>query len=701
MPRPPSLARLASITLTLMLAAPALHAAPPDRLWHGAAYYPELWPETEITRDIAEMKRVGINLVRIGEFAWSKMEPDEGRIDLSFFRRVMDRMHEAGIAVVLCTPTATPPVWLTHGHPDRLFVDESGTPLIHGARQHVSTDHPAMRAATARIVEAMARELGHHPALVAWQIDNEFKCHVREDFNPAAIARWHSYLEKRYKTIDALNEAWGADIWSQRYQRFDQVPAPLKTPFLHNASLSTAYRLFTRESVAEYMEEQNAVIRRHSRAPITHNSNVGFGVNHERMTRDLDFASFDDYPSQPAWRHFVFQSDVYRAAIPGRPFWVMETSPSHNGWLGNNRETNHPVGFLRVEAVAAYALGGEAFNYWLWRQQRTGCELPHGAVIHSWGTPSVGWPEVEKVEAARRELEPLFTRSEPAPAEVAVTWSDRGRAMLETEALGATGHGDFRVGFHQLVTEWHYRLLDLGYPRDVRFEGASLDGLKLLITPAMPAVDESFLTRVRAWVEAGGVWIVAPITGTRTVEHTAQTEAGLGGVEALAGVETVYGFPVNRTGARGTAFHLRADLGGWCMALRPVDATTRVVGKIEGGAADGLAWITERPVGRGLVVVIGAEALDEKGSTPVLDRLVEHYAERAGLARLVEHPPGLLVAPRVQRDGRRLLVLLNMEGRPVEATLKVAATDALADNAAVPAGPVSLEPYSYRVLTLP
>ena len=271
------------------------------KLYHGACYYPELWPESDIDRDIAEMKRVGLNVVRLGEFAWSAIEPDEGAVSFDFFARVLDRLHAAGLDVVFCTPTPTPPIWLTHGHPERCFVDAEGRTMMHGARQHASYEHPEVRAACLRVVEALAAALGRHPAIIAWQIDNEFKCHVGEDFSAAAVAHWHRWLERRFGTIDALNAAWGTEIWSERYQRFEQVPAPGRTPFLHNASLSTAYRMFSRESIADFMDAQSAAIRRHSSAPITHNFGLGFSVNFERMCERLDFASFDDYPDRDHW----------------------------------------------------------------------------------------------------------------------------------------------------------------------------------------------------------------------------------------------------------------------------------------------------------------------------------------------------------------------------------------------------------------
>lgn len=678
-------------------------AAPaPAQLYHGAAYYPELWPEEQIPRDLAEMKKLGLNVVRIGEFAWSKMEPDEGKIDLSFFRRVMDQCHALDLKVVLCTPTATPPIWLVDGHPERLFVDSTGTPLIHGARQHVSTDHPAMRAASARIVEAMARELGRHPALIAWQIDNEFKCHVGEDFSPASIERWHAYLRQRYGTIERLNTAWGTEIWSQRYQRFEQVPAPLKTPFLHNPSLTTAFAMFARESIATFMEEQNAIIRRHSAAPITHNFHVAFRVNLERMLTDLDFASFDDYPNAADWHRITLQCDFFRSTKPQRPFWVMETSPAHNGRIGNNTGISHPPGFLRAEAISAYALGAEAFNYWLWRQQWSGAELPHAAVLQPWGAPSIGYAEVAAVEAARRELEPILKSSRPAPAEIALTWSDRGRVMLTTEALGFSSAAESRrVVYGEIIHTWYKRLLDLGYHREFRLEGQSLDGVKLLISPAMMAVDDAFLARAKAFVEAGGTWIVAPLTGTRTPEHTAPTDAGLGKLEALAGVETVYGFAATLTNTHGTAFGSTGEVTGWCMALRPRDAETKVLGTLKGGAADGLAFVTERAVGRGRIVVLSSDTLPPTNpeQDSIYVRVIQHYADAAGVTPLARKTNGVLIAPRVTHDGKKLFVAVNMTGERENLTLPAGAKDVLAQEP-VPAGKLWLPAYAYRVFAL-
>lgn len=670
------------------------------KLWHGVCYYPELWPEQDIDRDIVEMQKIGINMIRIGEFTWSTLEPEEGKISTAFLRKVMDKFHAAGIAVVFCTPTPTPPVWLTYGHSDRLFVNAEGETLIHGARQHASYEHPAVRSACFRIVEAIAKHLGNHPAVIAWQIDNEIKCHVAEDFSKSAIAAWHKWLKKRYGTIKRLNEEWGTHMWSTYYQSFEQIPAPLKTPFLHSASLSTAYRLFNRESIAEFVDQQSDIIRMYSNAPITHNTNPAFSVNHERLFKNLDFAAYDAYPSSKEWTSLVFRSDMYRAAKPGRPFWLMETSVSHNGWLGTHSPM-HPDGFLLAESVLVFGLGGEAINYWLWRQQRSGAEISHSAVMSSWFKPTTGYEQVKLVEAARKKLEPLMIGSQPLVPEIAVTWSDHARAMIETEPMDKDENLPATYG--GVIQLWHGFLFEQGYHREVRFEGASLEGLKLLITPAMPYVSEIFLQQVIAFVKTGGVWLIGPGTGTRAREHTIHTDAGMGMLDAVAGVETEYVFPLTATGITGTATNHTAankilNFTGWCAAVKATHSDTKVLGTLNSTLVPGTAFLTERTLGKGKVVLLSAHPTGDDGKTFIQD-LIKHYATELNVAEPFSVSQGTVICPRVDSQGKQLWVIVNMDGNGGTVTLPAKTRDALTGQALTTSN-LSLKPYEWRVLNV-
>ncbi|PLV38101.1 Beta-galactosidase YesZ [Bacillus subtilis subsp. subtilis] len=223
---------------------------------------------------------------------------------------------------------------------------------------------------------------------------------------------WHDWLKNRYGVIERLNEAWGTDVWSETYQTFEQVPQPGPAPFLHHASLSTMYQLFSMEMIASFADEQAKIIRCYSDAPITHNGSVMFSVDNERMFQNLDFASYDTYASQENASAFLLNCDLWRNLKQGRPFWILETSPSYAASLESSAYP-HADGYLQAEAVSSYALGSQGFCCWLWRQQRSGSEISHGSVLSAWGEPTIGYQNVLAVERARKESSLLFYRLNP------------------------------------------------------------------------------------------------------------------------------------------------------------------------------------------------------------------------------------------------------------------------------------------------
>ncbi|MFH5181386.1 beta-galactosidase [Paenibacillus sp. TAB 01] len=660
-----------------------------NKLYHGAAYYPELWNEQVMEQDIRVMKEAGINVARMGEFAWFTMEPEEGKIDIGFFVQVINKLYEHGIETVMCTPTPTPPIWFTHGHPERMYVDERGTVMGHGSRQHACTNNAYFRERAAIITEHIARAIGPLPGVIGWQLDNEFKAHVAECMCETCKNLWHDWLRERYGTVEQLNEAWGTHIWSEYYHSFEQVPQPGPAPFLHNSSLRTMYQLFSYEKIAEFADEQADIIRRYSDAPITHNSSVAFHVDNERLFRNLDFASFDTYVQYDNSPAYLINCDLFRNFKRGKDFWIMETSTSFSASL-ESYAMPHPQGYLRAEAVAAYALGAEAFCYWLWRQQRAGCEQPHGSVLSAWGKPTIGYASVLEVEQARKEIEAIMLSTRPAQAEVAMTYSDRSKAFLKTEPHRQLNH-------RGLVTAFYERILSLGLHRDVIPEGTELDGYKLLLTPFLHYLSDEFISRAEDFVEAGGVWVVGSLTGGRTEQHTIHADAALGKrLESLAGVETLYTYPMEGTGTRGHAFGVSAPLGLWSALFEPKEAS--VLGTAEGGLAPGAAFLTERAYGRGKIVMLGSMPTGEEGDA-LLKRLIEHYASEAGVSLRTDVTRGTVVAPR-NGDGFTIWVIVNMDGGGGRVTVPQAGTDALSGED-VPPGVLEIGAYGYRVLRFP
>ncbi|MBD8068692.1 beta-galactosidase [Bacillus sp. PS06] len=655
------------------------------KLYHGAAYYPELWTEEAIEQDIKLMLEAGINVARIGEFAWSTMEKEEGNIDLTFFANMIKRLNEHGIETVMCTPTPTPPIWLTHNHPERMHVDQEGNVMVHGSRQQICTNNPVFREKSAIITEEIAKAVGHFPEVIAWQLDNEFKCHVSECYCETCKSLWHQWLEEKYGTIDQLNEAWGTDIWSQYYHRFDQIPQPKKAPFLHNSSLRTMYQLFSFEKIAEFADEQAAIIRKYSSAPITHNSTTFFHVDNERIFENLDFASFDTYAEKSNFASYLFNNDLWRNLKKDRDYWIMETSPSHAASL-ESHSAPHPNGYLKAEAVAAYALGAEAFCYWLWRQQRSGCEQPHGSVISAWGKPTIGFENVQEVEAARKEIESIMLSTRPAQAEVAITYSDISRAFFITEPHRGLDYRSLMINFYE-------RVLSNGYHRDLIPEHSNLEGYKLLFTPFLHHVSSEYLDMATAFVEDGGVWVVGPLTGGRTENHTIHTDAALGAIEEIAGVETLYTYPMDGTESVGEFMNTEAPLSLWSAVFNPKEA--KAVGVIKEGISIGDAFITEHKRGQGKIVMLGSLPEGEAGDL-LVSELLNHYAQEANVQLHTDVTKGTIVAPR-HNDEEDVWVMINMDGKGGSVTLPTTGTDALT-GANLSKGIIEIGPFEHKIV---
>lgn len=638
-------------------------------LYYSTAYYPELWDEREMDNDIKYMQDLGINTIRIGEFAWSSMEKKMNQIDLSFFRRVIEKFYANGIYTILCTPTATPPIWMTHKHPERLFVNEKGTAYIHGARQHMCTNNYFFRERVGIIVERMSKELGDLPGVIGWQIDNEMKSHVSECYCETCKIEWGKWLENKYKTIENLNEAWGTRIWSEEYDSFDQVPQPFETPFLHNASLTTNYKLFSMEEITTFSNMQINHIKKYNDKEITHNTGLSFSLNNESIFEKMNFVSFDAYPTHKNYMHLIFQYDLWRSLKRKTPFWLMETSPAHGGSI-QRVPSPHPRGFLKAEAISAFAAGAGGFSYWLWRGQRAGCELPHAALLYSWGKPALGYNEAKEIGNEVKKIEHFITTTEVVQAEVALMYSDIAKTFFKTEPLE-------KIDYMGQMKAIHEAIVDKGIFRDVIYPGTSLEGYKLVMTPYMPHIPSEVIDKLEVFAKHGGTWIVGPMSGYRTEHHTALTDCAIGKIESLAGIcvkdfysakdanTTIEGF-----GQEGTGQH-------WVTTLDRVDSKEKAT--IRSSCHDAKTVISERTIGKGKIVVLGVLPNQE-----MMQEIIDYYCKDVGVVQRYDAKKNVLIIPR-QNGEKRYSVVVNMTETRIEKLMIKGKT-------------IELEPYGYKII---
>jgi beta-galactosidase len=488
----------------------------------GVCYYPEHWPESWWEDDARAMRESGIGHVRIAEFAWSRIEPEPGHFDWGWLDRAVAVLGEAGLRVVMGTPTATPPKWLVDREPGILPVGEDGRTRGFGSRRHTSFSSPAWWRESRRIVAAVAARYGASPHVAGWQIDNEFGCHDTVlSYGPHDLAAFRQWLAARYGTIERLNAAWGSVFWSAELRGFDEValPAGAVTETLPAARLD--FQRFSSAQVVAYCRMQAEILRAHSPGRfVTHNFMGRFtAFDHHDAGREIDFATWDSYPlgfteqfplDAAERAPFIetghpdiasFHHDLYRAVGRGR-FWVMEQQPGPVNWAPWN-----PVpkpGMVRLWSWEAFAHGAELVSYFRWRQAPFGQEQMHAGLHRPDRSRSAGGGEALRVAA---ELGAVGALPSAEAAPVALLFDYEAAWMTRIQPQGA----DF--DHFELCLRWYEAARRLGQDVDVVAPGAPLGGYRAVLVPSLPHVSDAALAALR---DTGGAMLIGPRTGSRT-----------------------------------------------------------------------------------------------------------------------------------------------------------------------------------------
>ncbi|MEK3941452.1 beta-galactosidase [Paenibacillus sp. FSL H3-0310] len=354
----------------------------------GVCYYPEHWPENMWEDDYRRMRELGFTIIRMGEFAWSIFEPAEGQFQFGLFDRAIDLAHKYGLQVVLGTPTATPPAWLTDKYPEVLNVTYEGVTLQHGMRRHYNYSSPKYRELCARIAEQMAEHYGNHPGVVGWQIDNELNCEISEFYSESDHKAFREWLQQKYVTLEHLNEAWGAVFWNQSYSDWSQVylPRPTPVPKQPNPHQALDEKRFISDNTISFAKNQADIIRK--LAPkqwVTTNGLFGHLDSHEMTDELLDFFSYDSYPQfstifyDPNERNplndrgWGLSLSVVRSISPN--FCIMEQQSGPGGWVNRMDMPSPKPGQMRLWTYQSIAHGADMVLYFRWRTATMGNEI--------------------------------------------------------------------------------------------------------------------------------------------------------------------------------------------------------------------------------------------------------------------------------------------------------------------------------------
>lgn len=505
----------------------------------GTCYYPEHWPESCWAEDARRMAANGLKQVRIGEFAWSRIEPESGRMDWGWLDRAIDTLHAAGLEVILGTPTATPPKWLIDTMPDMIAIDEQGRPRGFGSRRHYCFSHAGYRTEAARITRAVAQRYGRHPAVVAWQTDNEYGCHDTVlSYSAAARLAFREWLAARYGSVDALNRAWGNVFWSMEYRSFAEIDLPNLTVTEANPAHWLAFRRFASDEVVAFNRIQVDILRELSPGRDVVHNYMGFFTefDHHAVARDLDVVGWDSYPlgfldsfpfaeaDKLAYARqghpdiAAFHHDLYRGCTATGRWSVLEQQPGPVNWARYNPA---PLpGMVRLWTLEAMAHGAELVSYFRWRQFPQAQEQHHAGLLRPDSEPAPGLAEAAQ---SARDIA-LLGAAGAAPRQVALVFAYDADWVTKIQPQGA--------GLSALWASFacYSALRRLGLSIDIIPPGAPLDGYAMVVLPCLPIVPNTLAEQLERFA---GQIVIGPRSGSRDADFAIPEGLPPGPLQAL------------------------------------------------------------------------------------------------------------------------------------------------------------------------
>jgi beta-galactosidase len=476
---------------------------------YGGDYNPDQWTPEVWQEDARLMQEAGVNLVSLGIFSWTKMEPKPGVFDFTWLDQLMDLLHAHGVSVNLATPTASPPAWMIRLHPEMLPVTAEGVTLWHGSRRHYCPHNPNYRQYATRIAAQLAEHYKDHPALAMWHVDNEYGCHVGECFCDNSAGAFRLWLKERYGTLDKLNFAWGTAFWSQLYGDWEEIHPPRHSPAHANPTQKLDWARFSSDSWLVCFEEQKAVLKAMTpHIPVTTNF-MGFhkGVDYFKFASQEDVVSQDSYPDtfDPDWMSQAgMVCDLIRSVGALQPWILMEQAASQVNWRQRNA-VKRP-GVMRLGSYQAIARGADGIMFFQWRQSKAGAEKHHSGMVPHGGTETRVWREVKALGNELPKLDAVLTSQVKADVAIILDWNNWWALELDSKPSS-----DLKL-IPQLYS-YYKPLFDRNITVDFAHPESDLGRYKLVIAPNLYLVNDSSAKNINKYVENGGTLLMSFFSG--------------------------------------------------------------------------------------------------------------------------------------------------------------------------------------------
>ncbi|MDR3172785.1 MAG: beta-galactosidase [Treponema sp.] len=645
-----------------------------DKILLGTCYYPEHWDEGLWKDDLARMKRHGITAIRVAEFAWNKFEPTEGDYRFDFFDRFLDEAEAEDMGVIFCTPTATPPAWLTSQYPEVLNARIDGTLLQHGARRHYNYNSPVYRRFTRRIVEQIASHYGPHPAIIGWQIDNEINCETDEFYSGSDTVAFREFLKKKYRSLDTLNAAWGTVFWNQTYTAWAEVYVPRPTIGNSvNPHEVLDYIRFVSDSACGYVKLQSDIIRAYKKSGdfITTNGLFSSLDNHRMTAESLDFITYDSYPNfaycldrQP--KHTgdmgdrMWSRNLAEVRSVSGIFGIMEQQSGANGWNTRMEAPAPRPGQMTLWTMQSIAHGADYVSYFRWRTSTMGTEIYWHGILDYSNRDNRRLAELGEIHRKTTALSTVAGSVYQAAFGVLKDYDNVWDSRLD--AWHRRIDRESEAGIFQ-AAQLSHTPMDYVYIHDDT-DGKALSKYPVLFYPHAVIMTESRARLLEDYVRSGGVLVLGCRAGYKDASGKCPMVKLPGLLRNLSGVDVLeYTFtvPGELISVDWEGTELEAPV--FNDILEPLDGA-QIVGRYTGSYYASTPALVVNEYGKGRVYYFGG-TFSRQGARVFLEKL--------GIANpyrdMFELPECCELSLRAKGD-RRFFFILNYAGEPATITLK-------------------------------
>lgn len=625
------------------------------KIWYGGDYYPEQWDEKTWEEDLRLFKLAGIDVVTLGVFAWSLIQPDEETYDFSFLDMMVDKLYQNGIHVCLATPTAAPPHWMTQKYPEVLLVDINGNRKEKGGRANFCPNSEKYRYFARNVAEKLAEHFKDHPAIVLWHVNNEY---LNYCYCENCAKKFREWLKKKYGSLEELNKRWYTRFWSQTFTDWEEIPVPTTRSvlFMRKDRYESAlpelyldYRRFMSESMLEcFLEEYKAIKKHTPHVPVTTNLIAATFKpwNYFEWGKHMDVVAWDNYPDyREDFSVVALRHSLVRGLKGGKPFVLMEQSPSQASWKWYNPQKRPKV--MRLWTYQAIAHGAETAMFFQMRQSKAGVEKFHGAVITHVGNEHTRvFREVAQVGAELKKLGDTLLDSKVV---------SRSALLFDWEswwALEDSPNPNIDFLYLREVEKYFKALLESGIGVDIISKEEDFKKYDIIVAPALYMIEKETAEKLKDFVSAGGIFLTTTMSGI--VDENGHVV--LGGYPGL--LRELLGLWVEEIDALPPSDANEVVIFGKRYTCRLVfdvirTTTAKTLGRYEKDYHAGQPCVTVNAYGKGFAYYVGSSV-----EYALVKDLILHMLRAHNIHPEIEPPEGVEFVKK-EKNGRHFYFLLN------------------------------------------